>query len=160
MSAGWTTQSWRILLQEKHQQKSRTACSELLSLLLDSADWLFIFSSSGVYIFILWVDFFFFCYAWKGLWFCSIDEVFPSFANLEKSVYQPITQVVSDDFTRLKPWSFYRFVLFLSCVFFSPTLTTLWPWSFGSVWILMCLPWQLVFPTSIYDKLTYWMSPR
>lgn len=29
-------------------------------------------------------------------------------ATLEKSVYQSVTQVGSDDFTRLLPWTFYR----------------------------------------------------
>lgn len=40
----------------------------------------------------------------------GLIQCFPYLANLEKSIYQSITQVVSDDFTRLMPWSFYRFV--------------------------------------------------
>uniref|UniRef100_H3CTV7 FA complementation group A n=1 Tax=Tetraodon nigroviridis TaxID=99883 RepID=H3CTV7_TETNG len=42
-----------LYAQEKHQQKTRTLCSDLLSLLLDSADWLFIFKHGGVHVLIL-----------------------------------------------------------------------------------------------------------
>lgn len=38
-----------LILQEKCEQGARTFCSDLLSVLLDSADWLFIFKPSGTY---------------------------------------------------------------------------------------------------------------
>lgn len=47
---GWTD-TLLLILQEKCQQGTRTFCSDLLSVLVDSADWLFIFKPNGTYIF-------------------------------------------------------------------------------------------------------------
>ncbi|XP_050929308.1 LOW QUALITY PROTEIN: Fanconi anemia group A protein [Lates calcarifer] len=61
--------------QERNNQKAWSLCSELLSVVVDSADWLLIFKSN------------------------------------EQSVYQSVTMVTSDEFTRLMPWAFYSLLL-------------------------------------------------
>lgn len=45
------TDTLLLILQEKCQQGTWTFCSDLLSVLVDSADWLLIFKPSGTYIF-------------------------------------------------------------------------------------------------------------
>ncbi|XP_041795312.1 Fanconi anemia group A protein-like [Chelmon rostratus] len=61
--------------QEENHQRTRTFCTELLSVLVDSADWLLVFKSNG------------------------------------QSVYQSVTMVTSDQFTRMMPWAFYSLLL-------------------------------------------------
>uniref|UniRef100_A0A3Q3IM50 Fanconi anaemia group A protein N-terminal domain-containing protein n=1 Tax=Monopterus albus TaxID=43700 RepID=A0A3Q3IM50_MONAL len=61
--------------QERSCHKARAFCTELLSVLLDSADWLLIFQSN------------------------------------KQGVYQSVTMVTSDEFTRLMPWAFYNLLL-------------------------------------------------
>ncbi|KAM7414081.1 hypothetical protein PAMA_019076 [Pampus argenteus] len=61
--------------QEKSRQKASSLCTEVLTVLMDSADWLFIFKSN------------------------------------EQGVYQSVTMVTSDEFTRLMPWAFYSLLL-------------------------------------------------
>ncbi|XP_023253185.1 Fanconi anemia group A protein [Seriola lalandi dorsalis] len=61
--------------QEKNNQTARSLCTDLLSVLVDSADWLLIFKPN------------------------------------EQGVYQSVTMVISDEFTRLMPWAFYSLLL-------------------------------------------------
>ncbi|XP_059191150.1 Fanconi anemia group A protein isoform X2 [Centropristis striata] len=61
--------------QERSHQKAKDFCTDLLLVLVDSADWLLIFKSN------------------------------------EQGVYQSITMVTSDEFTRLMPWAFYSLLL-------------------------------------------------
>ncbi|XP_029377827.1 Fanconi anemia group A protein isoform X2 [Echeneis naucrates] len=61
--------------QEKIYPNIKDLCTDLLSLLVDSADWLLIFKPS------------------------------------EHGVYQSVTKVTSDEFTRLMPWAFYSLLL-------------------------------------------------
>ncbi|XP_051239093.1 Fanconi anemia group A protein isoform X2 [Dicentrarchus labrax] len=63
---------------EKSHEKAWTLCTDLLAVLVDSADWLLIFKSN------------------------------------EQGVYQAITMVTSNEFTRLMPWAFYSLLLQLS----------------------------------------------
>lgn len=79
-------------------------------------------------------------FAANGVWSGS----FLSLANLEKSVYQSITQVVSDDFARLMPWCFYRFVWHVLFKGLTPCLMSkIWWSSCGSdaekISVLTCL---------------------
>ncbi|XP_060933342.1 Fanconi anemia group A protein [Limanda limanda] len=64
-----------LCLQEKSDEESLSLFSDLLSVLVDSSDWLLIFKSS------------------------------------EQGVYQSVTMVTSDEFTRLMPWAFYSLLL-------------------------------------------------
>ncbi|KAI9522012.1 hypothetical protein NQZ68_040474 [Dissostichus eleginoides] len=61
--------------QEKRSQRAADLCTELLRVLVDSADWLLLFKSD------------------------------------DHGVYQSITMVTSDEFTRLMPWAFYSLLL-------------------------------------------------
>ncbi|XP_037623080.1 Fanconi anemia group A protein-like [Sebastes umbrosus] len=61
--------------QERSHQKATNLCTDLLFVLVDSADWLLIFKSN------------------------------------ERGVYQSITMVTSEEFTRLMPWAFYSLLL-------------------------------------------------
>lgn len=64
--------------QERSSEEASGFCAELLAVLVDSSDWLFIFKSS------------------------------------EPSIYQPVTMVTSDDFTKLVPWAFCSLLLLQS----------------------------------------------
>uniref|UniRef100_UPI0037E8740A Fanconi anemia group A protein-like n=1 Tax=Semicossyphus pulcher TaxID=241346 RepID=UPI0037E8740A len=61
--------------QEKSPQRARTLCTDLLRVLVDSADWLLIFKLNN------------------------------------QGVYQLVTMVTSDEFSRLMPWAFYSLLL-------------------------------------------------
>ncbi|KAF3854348.1 hypothetical protein F7725_022403 [Dissostichus mawsoni] len=64
-----------VITPEKRSQRAADLCTELLRVLVDSADWLLLFKSD------------------------------------DHGVYQSITMVTSDEFTRLMPWAFYSLLL-------------------------------------------------
>ncbi|CAJ1057023.1 Fanconi anemia group A protein-like isoform X2 [Xyrichtys novacula] len=66
-----------LFLQEESHQKASTLCTDLLQVLVNSADWLVIFNPNAQ----------------------------------DKGVYQSVTMVTSDEFTRLMPWAFYSLLL-------------------------------------------------
>ncbi|KAK5868019.1 hypothetical protein PBY51_012466 [Eleginops maclovinus] len=61
--------------EEKKNQRAADFCTELLGVLVDSADWLLLFKSD------------------------------------DQGIYQSITMVTSDEFTRLMPWAFFSLLL-------------------------------------------------
>lgn len=156
VSAGHTGQSCWIVLQEKYQEKSRSFCSELLSVLLDSADWLFIFKPSGVYICILW--------ELEWIFFFVMPQRSCDFVLLLRFV--PPSQIQKEVFTSRSPrwcrmisldWCPGAFTGWFS-VFFLPTLTPLWPWSCVSVWTLSFDVFTMTACTScryLWHKISY-----
>lgn len=86
-------------------------CTELLSVLVDSADWLLIFNSNGEYRHVcslLILDIMLSPAAYSPIIAIDFVSYVGNCCALEQGVYQTVTMVTSDEFTRLMPWAFYR----------------------------------------------------